>query len=123
STRQGGQPVAKVRLHSAGDASPPGLTATESTEAREIPLPPSPSVHLGARKKNSGIENVNNALLTLSIVYTSWVVGLIATPAGHTRPLAGPLMTPRGGRSPLSSTLHTPMNPVPSGSHGDGRLS
>jgi hypothetical protein len=78
------------------------------------PSPPSPSVHFGfivyrpadddegRLTKNSGIENVNSALLTLSIVYTSCVAGLIATPAGHTRPLAGPLTTPRGGTLPLS---------------------
>src|SRR5262245_6369166 len=77
----------------------------------------------GALTKNSGIENVNSALLTLSIVYTSWLVGLMATPAGHTRLVAGPLMTPRGGTSPSSVTLQTPMNPVRSGSHGDGRAS
>src|SRR5438874_9534899 len=55
---------------------------------------------------------MNSALLTLSMAYTSWFFGLMATPAGHTRPVAGPLMTPRGGTSPLSSMLHTAMKPV-----------
>src|SRR5436190_20243971 len=32
----------------------------------------------GGLKKNSGIENVNSALLTLSIVYNSWVTPWIA---------------------------------------------
>jgi len=47
----------------------------------------------------------------------------LATPAGHTRPVAGPLITPRGGTSPSSSMLQTPMKPVLSASHGEGRAS